>query len=351
MLAESEERFRAVFEGATDGIIAADPENQRFVFANPRMGEITGYPLKELIKLGVADIHPKKELPYVNEQFTKQAEEKITLAKNIPVLRKDKQVIYCDVSSSPMAIGKQQYLIGFFRDITERKKATESLGGAFDELSLVNEKINVVGKLTRHDVRNKLSAVTGNIYLAKQKLPSGHDALKYLKKTELSLSQIEAIFDFARHYEQLGTEELSPVDVGKSFEKATLLHADLSGIEVINNCGGTVVIADSLLATLFYTLIDNSLMHGKKVTKISVYCETGKDGLKLVYEDDGVGVPEAEKKKIFGKGYGKGTGVGLHMITVLCNIYGWTIKETGKPGKGARFEMVGPKTKCSQEER
>ena len=126
-LRESEERFRTVFEGATDGILAADPENQRFVFANPKFCEISGYPLEELLTLGVADIHPKKDLQYVNEQFTKQAEGKITLAEDIPVLRKDKQVVYCDVNSSPMKIGKHQYLVGFFRDITERKKMEEFL--------------------------------------------------------------------------------------------------------------------------------------------------------------------------------------------------------------------------------
>ena len=48
------------------------------------------------------------------------------------------------------------------------------------------------------------------------------------------------------------------------------------------------------------------------------------------------GIPEKEKEKIFGEGYGKGTGVGLHMMKILCNLYGWTMRETGKQGKGAQ---------------
>jgi len=103
-LEESEGRFKAIFEGANDGILVADMKTQRFVFANPRLCEITAYSLKELTKLGVADIHPKKDLAYVNEQFKKQVERKITLAENIPVLRKDKQVVYCNVNSKPMKI-------------------------------------------------------------------------------------------------------------------------------------------------------------------------------------------------------------------------------------------------------
>jgi len=65
--------------------------------------------------------------------------------------------------------------------------------------------------------------------------------------------------------------------------------------------------------------------------------------LKLVFEDDGVGIPKTEKEKIFKEGYGKGTGYGLYLTRRMCNVYGWTIQETGKQGKGAQFTMTIPK--------
>ena len=105
--------------------------------------------------------------------------------------------------------------------------------------------------------------------------------------------------------------------------------------------------ADSLLDTLFYNLIDNTLKHGENVSKIRIYIEEDKEWLKLIYEDDGAGIPEDEKEKIFGEGYGKGTGVGLHIIKILCKIYGWNIQETGKHGKGAQFTITIPETKKS----
>jgi signal transduction histidine kinase len=74
-----------------------------------------------------------------------------------------------------------------------------------------------------------------------------------------------------------------------------------------------------------------------------MYYKGSEDGLKLIYEDDGVGIAKSEKKKIFGEGYGKGTGIGLHMIKIMCSIYGWTIKEKGKKGKGAKFTIKIPK--------
>ncbi|MDI6905517.1 MAG: ATP-binding protein [Candidatus Bathyarchaeia archaeon] len=112
----------------------------------------------------------------------------------------------------------------------------------------------------------------------------------------------------------------------------------------MNDCRGLTVLADSLLRQLFYNLIDNSLKYGEKISRIRVYYEeTGKDQLKLVYEDDGVGIPKAEKEKIFREGYGKGTGYGLYLIEKMCEVYGWTIRETGKPDKGAEFTITIPK--------
>jgi signal transduction histidine kinase len=95
---------------------------------------------------------------------------------------------------------------------------------------------------------------------------------------------------------------------------------------------------------MFYNLIDDTLKHGENVSQIRVYHEEGENQLKLVYEDDGVGIPENEKELIFREGYGKGTGYGLYLIKKICETYDWTIKETGKQGKGAQFTIAIPKT-------
>ena len=77
--------------------------------------------------------------------------------------------------------------------------------------------------------------------------------------------------------------------------------------------------------------------------QISIRHSEGKDSLKLIYEDDGVGIPDGEKEKIFKEGYGKGTGYGLYLIKKTCEVYGWAITETGKQSKGAQFTIPIPK--------
>jgi signal transduction histidine kinase len=62
----------------------------------------------------------------------------------------------------------------------------------------------------------------------------------------------------------------------------------------------------------------------------------------VVCEDDGDGVITVEKEKIFERGFGKNTGLGLALAREILAITGITIRETGEPGKGARFEMTVP---------
>jgi signal transduction histidine kinase len=230
-------------------------------------------------------------------------------------------------------------------DITDRKRAEEKLQRMMDQLVLVNEKLNVIGSLTRHDVRNKLCAVTGNAFLLKKKHADKADIIEGLGKMEQAVKEVSRIFDFAKMYEQLGVEELAFVDVEKTVNEAVALFSGLT-IKVVNDCHGLTVLADSFLRQLFYNFIDNTRKYGNKATIIRVYFEMAESGgLRLVYEDDGVGISTENKLKLFTEGYSTGgsTGFGLFLIKKMIDVYGWQIQETGQPGKGAKFTMTIPK--------
>lgn len=201
-----------------------------------------------------------------------------------------------------------------------------------------------MGTLTRHDARNKLSVVTMNTFLAKQKLAGNSEALQHLNEIESAVEEAERIFDFAKTYEMLGMEELVKIDVERTLEETVHLFSDLQGVKVVNDCRGLTVQADSLLRQVFYNLIHNSLKHGQKVSQIRVFRkENGKDQLELVCEDDGVGIAKAEKKRIFEERYKNRTGHGLYVIKKICEVYGWSIKETGEHGRGAQFTIAIPR--------
>ena len=102
--------------------------------------------------------------------------------------------------------------------------------------------------------------------------------------------------------------------------------------------------ADSLLKQLFYNFLDNSLKYGEKVTQIRLHFTKEGDGVKLFYEDNGVGIPEANKPKLFHEGFyhRKKHRFGLFLIKKMVEVYGWTITEEGEPGKGAKFVITIP---------
>jgi signal transduction histidine kinase len=102
------------------------------------------------------------------------------------------------------------------------------------------------------------------------------------------------------------------------------------------------VFADPLIVKIFYNLMDNAVRHGGKITTIRFSVERRGDDKIIVCKDDGNGVLADEKERIFNRGFGKNTGLGLALAREILDITGITIHETGEPGKGARFEIVVP---------
>lgn len=126
-LKENEAWFKAVFESAMDGIILGDAETGRLSMPNPRICEMLGYSARELSGLSVSDIHPPEDLPSVTRFFLSLAKGEISVARDVPILRKDGEVRYVDVSGKPVSIGKRACVLGIFHDVTDRWRIEEKL--------------------------------------------------------------------------------------------------------------------------------------------------------------------------------------------------------------------------------
>jgi PAS domain S-box-containing protein len=341
-LREGAKKYREIINAMNDMVFVVGFDG-KFVDVNDATVKFLGYSRDELQSMGPQDIDGALTVEEIGDIVNgmKTAEAKVFETVQIT---KDGKKIPVEISCSRLIYHGKPTVLSIARDITDRKKAEDALDTMMNELEKVIEKLRVVGEGTRHDARNKLSIVLNNAYLIKQCLTGDNKTLEYLGAIESTVEQIEKIFDFAKTYEMIGVEERSYVNVEKSVEKAVKLYSGLGGTKLENECRGLTVLADLQLMQLFYNLVDNSMKHGEKVTKIRVYYEEKQDVLKLIYEDDGVGIPEDKKEKIFKEGYGKSTGYGLCLIKKICEAYGWTIRETGKHGKGAQFTMTLPKT-------
>ena len=103
------------------------------------------------------------------------------------------------------------------------------------------------------------------------------------------------------------------------------------------------IFADQLIVKVFFNLMDNAVRYGGNITTIRFSVQKLDGDCVMVCQDDGNGVSADEKEKIFERGFGKNTGMGLFLAREILSITGITIRETGEPGKGARFEMTVPK--------
>jgi PAS domain S-box-containing protein len=331
-LEETERHFHTSFNLMADPVVIVE-KSGKILEVTQKTTELTGFKKEELIgknflKMKMATAKTKAILI---KNLAKRMMGMHIQPYEVEILTKDGRKLQYEINASRIEYkGKPADLV-VFRDILERKK--------------LEEKLRVVGGLTRHDVRNKLSAVTGNAYLLRQKMARDPKALEQLKDIEAAIRHVETIFEFARTYEKLGVETLNYMDLGETIDEALSLFSNMKGVKIVNECHKLVVLGDSLLRQLFFNLIDNSLKHGDKIQQIRVYYKTPSAGmLELLYEDDGAGIPDNVRSNLFVEGAGRGTGHGLFMIKRICEVYGWTIRETGTTGKGAQFTMTIPKT-------
>ena len=117
------------------------------------------------------------------------------------------------------------------------------------------------------------------------------------------------------------------------------LAADIITFEIPDDT--LEIYADLLLSKVFYNLFDNARQHGA-VTRISISAYPAGTGFAIVVADNWIGIPPEDKTRIFERSFGKNTGLGLFLSREILSITGISIRETGIPGKGARFEITVP---------
>ncbi|MDI6876741.1 MAG: CHASE4 domain-containing protein [Methanomicrobiales archaeon] len=218
------------------------------------------------------------------------------------------------------------------RDVTDRRRIEEALHRA-------NEKLNLLGSVTRHDLLNQLTAIQGYVQLAAE-FGTDPRIRKYLDTAAEVSRKMQDLIRFSRDYQNMGIHMPVWQSVREIAQSAAAslplnrvnLHLDLDGLEIY---------ADPLLEKVFYNLIENALRHGgETLSEIRIGYRRDGEHVVVTCEDDGVGVPVAEKEVIFRQGYGRNTGYGLFLIREILGITGIAIRECGE--RGARFEMRVP---------
>lgn len=226
------------------------------------------------------------------------------------------------------------------RDLTA---VNEELAASHAAFEMANKKLNLLSSITRHDIRNQLMGLMTFLELTRMKV-TDPELIGYIGKELTAAQTIERQIEFTKNYEDIGVRAPAWQDVRSLAEQ---LHSRLPpGIALDIRIDGLLVYADPLLGKVFENLVDNSLRHGERVSRITISSlQYGLGDIAIVYEDDGVGIHDEDKDRIFERGFGKNTGLGLFLSREILMITGYSMKESGMYGKGVRFEILVPKGK------
>lgn len=228
---------------------------------------------------------------------------------------------------------------------TDIDRTNELLIKTRDELAQANERLKVLDSITRHDSINQLTMLMGRLGMLKETI--NDKALKQQIDDPLKAAQsIEQILMFARDYQAIGNEAPTWSDVGQTFKNAMRVVRLPDSIAVKIEVDGLQILADKMFEKVFLNLLDNSMRYGEHVKNIRLSYHKQWDGiLRLRYEDDGVGISDEDKKRLFQRGFGKHTGLGLFLSKEILSYSGLSITEKGEFGKGAEFEIRVPEGK------
>ncbi len=367
-LRAEERKYRGIFENSQAGIFTFDLVSQNIRETNVKFARMLGYEREDLLNRNLSGILFDSD---GRETFIRTVTG-LSRTGDVELFfhTRDNAVRQFLISAS---LSSGDVVICSAIDITERKIAEQVIAKAREELEqrvkdrteelmqannvlkseiqerkrfesaiqLANRKLNTLSSITRHDILNQITAIVMYLSLAEETV-TDPGVLEQLRKIEQVTDLIQKQIRFTRDYQNIGENAPQWQDVATTIENA-VGGLDLKGIVITKDLGHLEIFADYLLEKVFYNLVENSVRHGENVKEIHFSYKKEGDDLILLCEDDGVGIPDGAKERIFKREYYRNTGYGLFLSGEILSITGLTIRETGEPGKGARFEIRAPK--------
>jgi PAS domain S-box-containing protein len=309
-------------------------EDDTISFINPEFGRILGYTRDEIEgkKKWMEFIVPEDVRSSMRFLTRATAKDDGPVHLELRFIRWDGEVRNAFLTMT--RIPGTQKIVAAILDITDKIRAETAV-------QLANRKLNFLNKIIRHDILNHLTVLKGNIDLDRETNTDPHQGA-VLDKEFAATEAIQALITFTRDYQDIGIAPPEWQDVRRSIMK-TCTGIQLGKISLSVGIEGVEIYADRLLSSVFLHLIENAIRHGKKTTRIRLFCEESFEELHIVCEDDGIGVPPEAKDKIFNRQFFNQTGLEMYLTREILSITAITIRETGIYGKGACFELCVPK--------
>ena len=269
--------------------------------------------------------------------------EKIESAMAVPIISskgKVKGVYYVFTRNKELEFTEDDLEIlfitaGFIGMIEQKKRARE-------EKEKVAKKLAFISEIARHAIKNHATVILGSADLAFN-VTTQAEVKRLLSMisgaTERLVKEVKNVED----YHRLGINKLQFVSIA---DLVRHYQGTKPGLRFVDNAPGLWIRIDpAMKVSIIEEFIDNTLMHGKHATEIILsYKGPLLDASILFYiSDNGVGIPNDEKEKIFTRSYGNSNTFSLFYVREALELSNMKIREIGIPKQGACFEVAIPK--------
>ncbi len=217
------------------------------------------------------------------------------------------------------------------------------------------EKEEFLHSLLRHDLKNKIQIIEGYHELLRNfDLPEG--AEEYVKKARKASREGNNLIEKIRTLRKVDKSKVDKIDVSSVIRRVVQKYedqADDEGTKIKYDNKDCEILAGPLLEELFSNLVENSIKHADcEIIKIST--KRSPEQCMVVIEDDGKGIPDGIKDRIFDKGFKcgetAGSGIGLALVKKIIESYNGTINFKESELGGSRFEVQLNKPKVQDSE-
>ncbi|WP_052922270.1 aerobic respiration two-component sensor histidine kinase ArcB [Escherichia coli] len=352
---EQQSSFLRSFLDASPDLVFYRNEDKEFSGCNRAMELLTGKSEKQLVHLKPADVYSPEAAAKVIETDEKVFRHNVSLTYEQWLGYPDGRKACFEIRKVPYydRVGKRHGLMGFGRDITERKRYQDALERAS------RDKTTFISTIS-HELRTPLNGIVGlSRILLDTELTAEQE--KYLKTIHVSAVTLGNIFNdiidmdkMERRKVQLDNQPVDFTSFLADLENLSALQAQQKGLRF--NLEPTLplphqVITDGTrLRQILWNLISNAVKFTQQgQVTVRVRYDEG-DMLHFEVEDSGIGIPQDELDKIFAMYYqvkdshgGKpatGTGIGLAVSRRLAKNMGGDITVTSEQGKGSTFTLT-----------
>ncbi len=320
-LKESEEFYRNLIEHSAAPMYIV--QEGKFVFVNKAVEEKTGYKREELLGKNAFELVYPGDIGMVLKRYLdREAGKRDVDTYSFRVVAKDGRVAWFTMTARRIQYqGKPAVYVSGIE--------TTEIINLSEELRKKNEFFSLLSKILRHDVLNDLSVLRGCIEIRSDDLLD-----KALKRID---SIVEKINDIRTLEEAIGA--LKILNVAEIVEKVVEKHHGEANFKL--NLQEVYIEANEALKSAVDNLIGNAIIHSQ-VSPVEIEVEVFKENEDCVIRvaDNGVGIPDELKEKIFNAKYSrKGGGLGLFLVKKIVEMFNGRIQVYDNKPRGAIFEI------------